>query len=45
MNELLTMFTFEKLYNLTINMLSQEKLDFKNEKLSEEVFLEMFMIK
>ena len=43
MNELLTMFTFEKLYNLTINMLSQREIRFQKRKI-EEVFFKMFTI-
>ena len=39
MNELLTMFTFEKLYNLTINMLSQREIRFQKQKIIGESFL------
>ena len=39
MNELLTMFTFEKLYNLTINMLSQREIRFQKRKIIGESFL------
>ena len=39
MNEFLTMFTFEKLYNLTINMLSQQEIRFQKRKIIGESFL------
>ena len=39
MNELLTMFTFEKLYNLTINMLSQREIRFQKRKIIGGSFL------
>ena len=39
MNELLTMFTFKKFYNLTINMLSQQEIRFQKRKIIGESFL------
>ena len=39
MNELLTMFTFEKLYNLTINTLSQREIRFQKRKIIGGSFL------
>ena len=39
MNKLLTMFTFGKLYNLTINMLSQREIRFQKRKIIGGNFL------
>ena len=39
MNQLLTMFTFEKLYSLAINMLLQREIRFQKQKIIGGSFL------